>query len=163
MQMLNSIRRFWKCAKGTPAVEFALYLPVLLVMLVGVTELGYAISQSVMLEKSLRSGALYAARSSLPLSAATETAVKNVVKTGDPDGTGNYLVSGWSNGGATLTVSVSNYTLTADTSVLGGNQLPVITITASVPYQPLLGDALTVFGLNAITLSLTHEQAHIGV
>lgn len=163
MQMLNYFRQFWICAKGTPAVEFALYLPVLLIMLVGVTEIGYAISQSVMLEKSLRSGALYAARSTLPLSASAETAVKNVVRTGDPDGTTGYVISGWADAGATLSVTVSNYTLASDASVLGSNQLPVITITASVPYQPLLGNALTVFGLNDITLTLSHEQAHIGV
>lgn len=161
--MLNFFKSFFKCGKGSAAVEFALYLPVLLLILVGVTEVGYAVAQSVMLEKSLRSGALYAARSNLPLSAETEAAVQNVVKKGNPDGTGNYLITGWNDAGATLTITINDYTLTAESSVLGSNQLPVITIDASVPYQPLLGNVMTLFGFGEITLALSHEQAHVGV
>ncbi|MBL4908191.1 MAG: pilus assembly protein [Sneathiella sp.] len=161
--MLNSIKRFIKSVSGSSAVEFALYLPILLLLVIGTTEVGYAISQSVMLEKSIRSGALYAARSDLPLSAASITAVTNVIQKGNSNGTGNFLIDGWSDTAATLTITVSNYTLTTSSSVLGSDQLPVITITARVPYQPILGNLMTDLGLGNITLSLSHEQAHIGV
>lgn len=61
----------------------------------------------------------------------------------------------------TISITVNNYTMVSDASVHGSNQLPAITITASVPYQPLMGGALTINGLDDITL--THEQAHIDV
>jgi len=161
--MLNYIKRFWRSKEGTPSVEFALYLPILVLILVGVSEFGRAVMQSTILEKSLRSGALYAARSNLPLSAASLAEIQNVVQNGNPDGTGNFLIDGWGDTSASITISVSNYTLASETSVLGSNQLPVITIDASVPYQPILGDIMAVLGMGGIVLNLSHEQAHIGV
>ena len=161
--MLNYIKKFWHAKEGTPSVEFALYLPILVMIMVGVSEFGRAIMHSTMLEKSLRSGALYAARSNLPLSAASLAEIQNNVKNGNSDGTGNYLIDGWRDTSATLTITVDNFTLSSATSVLGSNLLPVITIDASVPYQPILGNVLTVFGMGSITLNLSHEQAHVGV
>lgn len=144
-------------------MEFALYLPILMILVVGMTEVSVAIMQSVTLEKSLRSGALYASRSNLPLADATLAEVENIVKKGNTAGTGSYLVDGWNDATSSLDISVGSYTMAADTSVLGSNQLPVITLKAIVPYRPILSDLLTVFGMGEFTLSLTQQQAHIGV
>ena len=161
--MLNFIKRFARERNGSSAVEFALYLPILMIMVVGMTEVSMAIMQSVTLEKSLRSGALYAARSDLPLSETALTEVENIIKTGNTAGTGSYLVDGWNDETSSLSVSVSNYTLAMETSVLGSNLLPVVTVTATMPYQPILSDLLSLFGMGEFTLSLSQQQAHIGV
>lgn len=163
MQMLNFIRKFIKDRRGSSAVEFALYLPVLMILVVGMAEVSVAIMQSVSLEKSLRSGALYASRSNLPLSAATQTEISNIVQKGNTAGTGSYLIDSWNDDSSTLSISVSNYTMATTTSVLGSNQLPVITVSAVVPYRPILADLLSVFGMGTFTLALSQQQAHIGV
>ncbi|GLQ07382.1 TadE/TadG family type IV pilus assembly protein [Sneathiella chinensis] len=161
--MLNSFRKFRKASKGSASVEFALYLPVLLLLVIGVTEVSAAVMQSVILEKSMRSGVLYAARSSLPLSEEVKTQVANIVKKGNPEGTGSYLVDGWADEASTLNLSIGNYTLSSETSVLGSNQLQVVKMTVSVPYQPILGDVMSLLGIGKFTMALTQEQAHIGV
>lgn len=161
--MLNCIKRFLRNRRGSSAVEFALYLPVLMILVVGMSEVSVAIMQSVALEKSLRSGALYASRANLPLSDATRTEVTNIIKKGNTAGTGSYLIDSWNESSATLSISVSNYTMATTTSVLGSNQLPVITVTAIVPYRPILSDLLSAFGMGVFTLSLSQQQAHIGV
>ncbi|OUR75682.1 hypothetical protein A9Q83_16920 [Alphaproteobacteria bacterium 46_93_T64] len=161
--MLNFIKRFIRDHKGVAAVEFALYLPMLLIMVVGMSEVGFAIVQSTIVEKSLRSGAIYAARSELPLTTTAQTKIANIVKNGNMTGSGDYLISGWSSTDASLSITVSNYTISADSSVLGSNQLPVITITARVPYLPIFGTLMNQFGMGGYMITLSHEQAHFGV
>jgi Flp pilus assembly pilin Flp len=58
--MLNSfIFRFFDDLRGTSAVEFALIVPVLLMSLLGVIDLGNAVYQRSDLESALRSGIQY--------------------------------------------------------------------------------------------------------
>ncbi|MFO1190084.1 MAG: hypothetical protein U1E97_11015 [Alphaproteobacteria bacterium] len=58
--------------------------------------------------------------------------IENLVKTGDPAGGAPPLATGWSKVGATLTI-------TDTTSFsMGTTELPVIRISAEVPFDPLL-------------------------
>ncbi len=140
------------CRKGIAAVEMAMLTPLLALIMVGIYDFGYYLNQSSDLDKSLRVGAMLAARSSLPLSAGTQTTIGNLVKTGTADGTGAFVVPGWSDGAADLSVTTSTYSS-------GGNSYEVIRIVADVPYDPIFGDLL---GLPSIAMKAVHEQVHVG-
>ena len=143
------------CRRAVAAVEFALLAPVLALVMVGLFDFGYYLNQSNDLDKSLRVGAMLAARSSLPLSGSVETTIDNLVKTGTTDGSGNYIVPGWSNGSASLSVTTTTYSS-------GGTDFEVIKLAASVPYEAYFSGFLQSYGFNTITMSAAHEQAFVG-
>jgi Flp pilus assembly protein TadG len=149
------VRAALSCRRAVAAVEFALFAPLLFLVMVGLFEFGYYLNQSVDLDKSLRVGAMLAARSALPLSADTETTIDNLVKTGTTDGSGDFVVPGWSSGSATLTITSTTYS--AD-----GTDYEVIQVVASVPYEPMFGTFLDGYGLGTLTMSASHEQAYVG-
>lgn len=143
------------CRRALAAVEFAMLAPLLILVMVGVFEFGYYLNQSTSLDKSLRVGAMLAARSSLPLSGSVQTTIANLVKTGTADGTGDYVVPGWSNGGSTLAVTTSTY---SDSGV----DYDVIRVVASVPYEPVFLVFMQNQGFGTLTMNAAHEQAFIG-
>src|SRR5438093_8405333 len=120
---------------GASAVEFALMLPVFLLVTAGMIDLGRALYQTNAVEKGLRAGALYAARNDYPLTDAQKTTATNIVKKGNPEGTGNYLVDGWSE-----TNALNIYTTT---EVVDGTPLPVYHFDAVVPFTPILPGLLS--------------------
>jgi Flp pilus assembly protein TadG len=97
---LNSLRIFRAFARlrrdesGISAVEFALVLPVMILLAAGLTEMGRVVNQATTVQKSLRAGAIYAVRNQFPLTAAVKTTAENLVKKGDPTGAAGYLVPG---------------------------------------------------------------------
>lgn len=149
------IRKAWADRRGVAEVELALLLPVLLLMGAGVIELGWGFSQNMTLERSIRAGATLAARSPLPLDAAARQRIENVVRTGTTDGTGTPLLDGWSQAGAT--VSVTEATVTT-----GGVTVPVVRLGAQVPFTPLIPGLLPAAGLDTFILAVQHEQVHTG-
>lgn len=142
--------------RGNAVLEFALVLPALLLLFAGIVEVGRAYSQANAVEKGLRAGAFYAARQSIPLSAAKRSAAENLIKTGTLDGTGPLLASAWSRPGADVDIDDSA------TFALGGIALPVIRVTATVPFDPILPGLLSFVGLGDYTITLSHEQAYVG-
>lgn len=153
--MLSWLNRLARDRRGVTAVEFALFTPVLLTLLIGLTEVGRAHYQAKAVENGLRAGALFASRNPLPLSASAKTAVENLVKTGNLQGTPPYLVPGWSDTGSSLAIDP----LTFD---VDGTPLQIVRLTATVPYLPLVPGFGMVFGLNNYTMRFKHEQAYIG-
>ena len=138
--------------RGVAAVEFALVAPVLIVIAAGLTDMGRAVVQSAALEKGLRVGALYAARNEFPLSAAVQTEIENLVKTGDPTGAAPYLVSGWGEAGADLTIETFDFDV-------NGTPLPVVRLRATVPYKALMPGLIP---NSSFDMKASHEQAYIG-
>ncbi len=157
MPMLSSLIRVPRDARGNAVVEFALVLPLLLLLLTGITEIGRAYYQANAVEKGLRAGALFAGRNSFPLTAQVRTMVANLVKTGTLDGSGPYLVSGWADVDADLNI---DDTLTFPVDVT--TTIPVVRLTASVPLDPLMPGMLALVGLGDVTIELSHEQAYVG-
>ncbi len=149
---LRSLARLRRDESGISAVEFALVLPVMVLLGVGLTEMGRVVNQATTVQKSLRAGAIYAARNQFPLTAAVKTTTENLIKKGDPAGTGEYLVPGWSKAGATLTLETPDFDL-------NGTPLPVVRLTATVPFVPMLPGLLPVPSFNLV---LRHEQAFVG-
>ena len=150
--LLNKIHRD---LEGVAALEFALFLPLLLLLTVGLLEVGRAYYQAQALDKGIRAGALYAAYMPEPFSAATKTAVENLVRTGNPAGSGAYLVSGFADSAAKVELTSLSYDL-------GGTPVPVVRVAAEVPFDPLLPGMKTVFDASAFKIRLSHEQAYIG-
>lgn len=143
--------------RGVTAVEFAFLLPVMLLMIVGITEVGRALYQANSVEKSLRMGAVFAARSTIPLTAADKTTVENLVKTGTADGSGDVLVDGWGKAGASLNIDDS---LTYN--VGPGVDIPVVRLTATVPFSTMLPGIDSILGIGSYKIRKSHEQAYLG-
>ncbi|MBL6935016.1 MAG: pilus assembly protein [Alphaproteobacteria bacterium] len=141
--------------RGAAAVEFALVTPVLLMMMLTLFELGRGYVQANAIEKGLRNGALYAARSENPLSADDQASAFNLAKTGTLDGSGGFLASAWADGAATLDLTTTTFTVDTET-------IPVYRMDASVPFDPMFPDMMSWLGLGDITITLNHEQAYVG-
>ena len=157
MPMLSSLIRLTRDGRGNAVVEFALVLPLLLLLLAGITEIGRAYYQANAVEKGLRAGALFAGRNDFPLTAQVRTMVANLVKTGTLDGSGPYLVSGWADVNADLNID-DTLTFPVDATTT----IPVVRVTATVPFDPLIPGMLTLVGLGDVTIQLSHEQAYVG-
>ncbi len=129
-----------------------LVLPLLVMLGFGMIEIGRVINQAGAVKTGLRAAALYAAGNEYPLSAAVLARVENIVKTGDPTGTSGYLALGWAKADARVQVHELSFNL-------AGSSLPVVRISATVPYDPLLPGILPVPEFN---FELSHDQAFVG-
>jgi hypothetical protein len=152
--MFGSFARLRRNCAGASAVEFALMLPVFLLVTAGMIDLGRALYQTNTVEKGLRAGAMYAARNVYPLTSAQKTEAENIVKKGNRAGTGKYLVEGWSD-----PASLNIFTTT---EIVDGSPVPVYHFDATVPFDPLLPGLLSALRLDQIRIRLSHEQAYIG-
>lgn len=117
MRSLSPLRQ-----RGVAVVEFAMALPLLLIMSILVVELGRALYQYNAIAKSVRDAARYL---SMQLPDTQVVQAKNLVVFGNPEGTGTPLLPGlsvathvpdptWQPAGAdpvinTVTIRVSNY------------------------------------------------------
>ena len=124
--------------RGLATVEMAIGLPVLLLLLLATAEFGRMLSQYDTLTKAVRDGARYAASVSslgttglVYITPAIQTAVANLVVSGNVNGTGTPLLPG-------LTA--------ADVTVSAVNSL-YVEVSVSYPYEPMLGVTLPTFGL----------------
>ena len=142
--------------RGASAVEFALVAPLLLALTLGVVEVARLVSQADAVEKSLRSAALYAARSELPLDSATIATIQNLVRTGTPDGTGDAIIPGWDDASSSVLVEPR-------TESVSGEDIEVIRLTADVPFEPLMPGLMNMFGLGDLTIRTSHDQAYLGI
>jgi hypothetical protein len=160
-----------RCRSGSAATEMALVTPLLLTLLFGSMEMGkYFLDQHVVV-KAVRDGARFAARQQMEnymtadagcldiASGTVATATQNVVRSGNPSGTGSRL-SYWTDP-ATITVS-SECSVDAGEEDVRGIYLdspagaPVITVSATVPYTALLD-----FNPFTVGLELRAEQQAI--
>lgn len=153
------LARLRHCETGAAAAEMALVTPLLLVVLFGAVELGkYFMDEHVVIE-AVRDGARFAARQSMlnfaseasgcstAVPAAVEQDIKDIVRTGNLAGTDSRLPY-WTDD-STITVE-SNCSATSGgedmTGIYAGVNFggapvgaPVVTVSASVPYQSLFG------------------------
>jgi Flp pilus assembly protein TadG len=133
--------------RGVAMVEFAIALPLLLLLLLATAELGRMLSQYDTLTKAVRDGVRYAASTAalgstgiVYITPATQIAVANLVATGTVDGSGAPLLPGLTAADVTVTDAGNEY----------------VAVSASYAYQPMLGATLPTFGLgNPIPLTIT--------
>lgn len=174
----RTLARFGCARSGTAAVEFAIILPLLLVSLFGMTDIGRVLVDFHAASKSVRDATRYLSRvgltctagtSSGPLanyidSAADETAAINLAMTGSidsPTATSDYLLGYW-----TTTSTIA----TTVNCVVNGSQyagvyagdptVPVITMIANIPFNFLWGSMFV--GSAGVTLTIRHSEVHVG-
>lgn len=121
-------------------VEFAIVLPLLLLLILGVAELGRAFMQYNILTKTVRDGARHLAQyapfgssGTLNINAQLELETKNLVVYGNSLGLDSPLLADFSTGQVTVLDAGSEN----------------VRVDASYPYQPLYGPALTTFGFGS--------------
>jgi len=159
MRMWRSSNRrgsFRDDESGVTVVEFAIMLPVLILLVSGMVEVGRAYVQAIAVQKGVRAGALFAARADTPLSAVDKQRAENLVRTGSVDGSGAYLVSGFGKAGANVDVA------TIGTFTVGEQDLPVIRVTAQVPFDPVFPNMFHYLGFGSHVITVSHEQAYVG-
>ena len=86
LRITKTVRSFVRCQRGTQMIEFAIILPVLILLFAGTTELGRLFYTYTSLAKATRSGARYA--STLLNVSSSTTAINNVVLCGNAAGCG---------------------------------------------------------------------------
>jgi Flp pilus assembly protein TadG len=161
--------RMLKETAGAAAVEMALVAPLLIAIAFGAMELGYYFYSEHVVIKSVRDGARFASRegfsdyscsdNSIDSSVVTDT--QRVTRTNQVDDGGQARLPNWTDDS---TVSV---TMTCDTSGtygsfydgLGG--VPVVTVTATVPYTSLFG--ILGFKTTGFKLQATSQSPVMGI
>jgi len=166
------LRKLYADERAASATELALALPLLLVLIWAPLEIGNYFMSEHMLIKGVRDGATYAAHQDITNYNCTNNTIggtvvadtKNMVRSGQLTG-GVDRLRNW--GSATFNVSLNCVTQANGTTLGGiyalntGGLVPVITITATVPYSPILGN----LGFRPATLSMnaTQQAAVMGI
>lgn len=171
--MMRSPSSLLHCTHGTAAAEMALITPMMIALMFGSFELGnYFLSEHVVV-KAVRDGARYAGRLSFDeydcvnsANAARDDKIQNVVRTGQvtemsPD---EPRLRGWTNAIEDSTITVNVACSAATTGGIYKDKTggaPVVTVTASVPYDSLLG----IVGLAnpSLTLNATAQATVNGI
>ena len=138
---------------GIAMVEFAITLPLLLLLMFATAELGRLISQYNTLTKAVRDGARYAASTAalgstglVSVTPQVQTAVANLVATGNVNGSGSALLPGLVASDVTVSDAGNGY----------------VAVSATYTYQPMVGATLPTFGLGSpISLSFSLNAAAI--
>lgn len=167
---MNSVRRLLCSDRAVAAVEMALVAPLLLIIMMGSFELGNYFLDEHALVKGVRDGARFAAR--LPFSYYTACSGPPAAPPGDPRDpvaeTKNVVMTGLTSGGTrrlakwsatTIAVTHTCSTSAGGTPLSGiyrstANGAPVVTVSASVPYVPILQS----FGFRGTNYSLNAKQ-----
>ena len=154
------LRKLIKNQYGAAAVEMALVTPFLMVLMFGSFELGKYFWDNHIVTKAVRDGARYASRQAFSnfdcatetVAAGVETSTQNLTRTSTLDGTGTVRLSGWTN--AMITVDVTCDKSGDYTSIYSGMDVPVVTVSADVPYTSLFGS----LGFTDATFSLRAQS-----
>ncbi len=123
----------------------ALVTPFLMLLMFGSFELGKYFWDNHIITKAVRDGARYASRQAFSnfdcvadtVAAGVETRTQNLTRTNTLDGSGVVRLAGWTN--AMITVSVTCDDSGDYSSIYSGMEVPVVTVTADVPYTSLFG------------------------
>ena len=140
--------------RGIVAVETAIVLPLLLFLFVATAEVGRGFMQYNTLEKGVRDAARYLATNAIngftgviDVTAAHETATKNLARYGNVTGTGDTLLPVYTAAMLAVDVPDANH----------------VTVIANYPYQPMLFDNLPSFGFGPDISMLFTMRASVTV
>ena len=150
----RSVGAFTRRSRGVAMVEFTIVLPVILFMILGVTEISRAMIRYNALTKAVRDGARHAAAFALLGTTGTvvidqqlTNAVRNVVVFGNVAGTGSAVLQGLAGGQVTLTAVNAEE----------------IRVDVSYPYVPLLGNSIPSFGTGSDLSAAFTMQASVNM
>jgi len=173
--------RLFRSERGNAAVEMALVLPLLLVILFGSVELGNYFMDEHTLLKAVRDGSRFAARQNFSNYPACSGEPTGTV----PGDTRNVVMNGYLSGGSAITpnIAATDITLTVSCAATVNGQdmvgiyrsrfggtcdgstangcAQVITVSAAVPYRSVLG-SLGFSGVG-MTLNASSQAAVAGI
>lgn len=154
--------------RGVAMVEFAVILPLLLMLFLGITELGRALLFQQRLTQAVETGARYAARAfgavdmtdCDALTSAVEDDTRTVVIFGQLAGGGSPVIPNLDSGDVTIAdVDIVPFNRT----VTGIGDVCVIQVTAKVKYAGIFGaDLIPLLGIDQPTLTATSEERYVG-
>lgn len=164
------LERSMRDERGSPLVELALVLPVLLVMVFGTLEFANILYQQHILTKGVQEAARFAARNPSvnqtidcpPTSGAwssTVAAAANIATTGNPAGTNPILPN----------FSASDVTVTVECPASGGlissnpssGSIPVVLVRAEIDARNL--GFLSLINITDLQLSAEHREMGVGL
>lgn len=158
---LRQRSRFNTDQTGAALVEFSVTVPMLLVLMCGGLEFGRILFHHEAINNSVRNAARFL--SHVPATCAgpsgsDETRAKNLARTGSLDASDPAIISYWTSDG---TISVTTRCVDNSTETFyGREQIPVITVSASVGYDDL--GMLSFLGIDPVTLAAEHEVMNLG-
>ena len=151
--------------RGSAAVEMALVAPLLLLLMFGSVEMGNYFYDNHVVIKAVRDGARYASRRGLADFSCPSTisnanglvdATKNVTRTGQTATGGTPRLWNWTNA-STVSVTLTCTDNTGNTYsgiYEGSTDVPVVQVTAVVPYKSLF----SLIGFGSTSLNITAES-----
>lgn len=172
--MMRILGQLLRDDNGAAAAEMVLVIPFLLVLTFGAVDLGNYFLSAHVVEKAVRDASRYAARlpladyasCSVPAGGVAEQGTQRVARFGDPSGTGNQRLVGWSaDNMTTLTIECDDGT-SGNNWATGGiytdfpDGAPVVTVSTTVPYRALFG--MIGFGNMSFNLHAESQAAVIG-
>jgi len=138
--------------EGSALIEFTIMAPLLLSLVLGISEFGRFLFQYQMVVEGLRDASRYLARVD-PNDATNQSNAANLATTGTIDGTGDPRVDGWEAGD--IGFSVTDVDNTAGT-YRGPAEIEVIEVTTTFDYADV--GFLSALGFDAISIDAAHEQ-----
>lgn len=152
-------------SRGAALVELAIVLPVLLMMVFGITELGRALYQLNTLAKSADAGVRYLSRAWDVLDencqptagwATAISATANYVVFGNAAGQGDPLIPGLSTAGVSVAAAYGEVAGSEESAC-------IVRVTASAPFNGVFGERVVPFTrLGPIDLITSREGRYIG-
>jgi Flp pilus assembly protein TadG len=159
---------------ATASVEFALMVPMLVILMFGGAEAGHFVWTQHKLTEAVRDGARYASRlpvagsdgvcdgPTVTIPTAAEDNIKLITRTGQLANTGaRPVVPGWTAAQVVVEINCQDFVDTGIYTDLGG-AAPVVTVRASGVAYPSLFNALAGLG-TGISLSAKSNAAVIGI
>lgn len=168
--MRSALFRLSRCARGTAALEMALVMPLMMVLLGGTVEIGRALHHHHVLEMSVRDATRYLSKAATvgasaeaPCAApaagtAAATAARLAMYGTTLPGAAPLLAYWSADRPQTLCVHSLTRTLTDATGATFDVQ--VVRVEVGVDYEDL--GLLTLIGIDAMRLTAAHEEVHIG-
>lgn len=177
-RMARGLAAVWHCDQGNELVEFAVTLPIIAVLLIGILDFGMAINRKQELNNAAREGARWAAQEGIiDLTQTTPSSILSV-----RDVVVNYLndahvntcglataaptKTGWSWTFTANTGCPGTFTLTIDRGYsvnVGGTIVGMTHVTLQYPYAWHFGQVITLVapGANYAALTLLSSDAYM--
>lgn len=165
------LRRFLAEIRGSAATEFALVVPMLIIVLFGGSEAGHFVWTQHKLTEAVRNGARFAARLQIDrvcdgptevLADPELSSIRLLTRTGQlASGQARSVVPGWTDAQVEVDISCESYVDTGIYQDLGGAG-PIVTVRAANVAYPYLFGVLGGLG-GSISLNARSNAAVIGL
>lgn len=159
----RNLKHWLKAQEANSATEFALVLPLLVVLMFAFVEIGRLIWSYNIVNSAVRDSSRYAARLSMTCAGFSDTGneaiVKRLTRTGTVDTGGTPLLPSWTSD-TTVQINfgcVSNSSGAYKGLYEGMTDIPTVTVIANAPYSAGVGGAMF-SSLGFTTMSARHSQ-----